>query len=450
MNARFFAIPAIAAALFLAACSQETSFGTDGSVSEGVPTYASISVVVNNVGTRATRSASQVGEKEIGSVDILIFDKSGVLETLAQGLTPDAGTGTCNVKTTTGEKTVYALVNNNSLIGGLAVGMTLGDFEALSFTAASAGGAAKVDVPIAAAAKFLMIGKKAATLQDLGDTPNTISLAVTRAAAKSQLLFKNVKASDSFQPEGVAVDFSDAASQMAQLQPTMYVAVPAVSADPVTPWNDDYTSQSANWFAAREKDFDQNNDAEFSTVVEFSHYMPENMLDVPQMNNTTCMIVRVKATPSKWSSDAGNQVGSTFYALVKYTTDQVSDQKFAAIDSYYGIYKDQAAAQAVLDSGALQSDPEKAKYGIVTFTDGYCYYRLNLRDMTKATSAERYSVLRNNFYKVTVTEINNLGWNDPSDLVNPDDDRPVEAETSLDVTITVEDWIDVDMNEPLG
>ena len=104
----------------------------------------------------------------------------------------------------------------------------------------------------------------------------------------------------------------------------------------------------------------------------------------------------------------------------------------------------------MLDSGALSGDPEKDKYGIVTFTDGYCYYRLNLRDMTQATSAARYSVLRNNFYKVTVTEINNLGWNNPGDLVDPEDKTPVETETSLKVTITVADWTDVDMNEPLG
>lgn len=450
MKSKLFATVMVAGAL-LASCSKETNFGGESSVPEGIPTYASVTVSVNNPGTRATRAASQMGEKEISKVDILIFDKGGVLETYAKDITPESGTGNYtakNIKTTTGEKTVYAVANN--LVSGIKQGMTLTAFEQLSYEAAKADGVThKVDVPIAKASNFLMFGKTEATLTEQEpDTPNKVSLTVTRAAAKSQLLFKNVQASDSFQPENVAVTFDDASTQLAQLQPTMYVVAPAQSTGTVTPWDDNYTSQAANWIAAREKDFDTNNDSEMITVVEYSHYLSENINATPLMNTTTCMLVRVKATPTTWSDDGGTQQGSTFYALVKFTSD--TDKTFETIDSYYGIYKDEATAQTVLDSGALQADPDKAKYGIVTFTDGYCYYRLNLRDMTQATSAARYSVLRNNFYKVTVTEINNLGWNNPGDLVDPDDETPVETETSLEVTITVADWTDVDMNEPLG
>lgn len=450
MKSKLFATVMVAGAL-LASCSKETNFGGESSVPEGIPTYASVTVSVNNPGTRATRAASQMGEKEISKVDILIFDKGGVLETYAKDITPESGTGNYtakNIKTTTGEKTVYAVANN--LVSGIKQGMTLTAFEQLSYEAAKADGVThKVDVPIAKASNFLMFGKTEATLTEQEpDTPNKVSLTVTRAAAKSQLLFKNVQASDSFQPENVAVTFDDASTQLAQLQPTMYVVAPAQSTGTVTPWDDNYTSQAANWIAAREKDFDTNNDSEMITVVEYSHYLSENINATPLMNTTTCMLVRVKATPTTWSDDGGTQQGSTFYALVKFTSD--TDKTFETIDSYYGIYKDEATAQTVLDSGALQADPDKAKYGIVTFTDGYCYYRLNLRDMTQATSAARYSVLRNNFYKVTVTEINNLGWNNPGDLVDPEDKTPVETETSLEVTITVADWTDVDMNEPLG
>lgn len=453
MRATFLATTLAAAALF-SACNKETDFGGESSVPEGLPTYASVTVSVNNPGTRATRAVSQTGEKEIQKVDILIFDKSGVLETYAKDLTPESGTGNYtakNIQTTTGEKTVYAVANN--LVSGIKQGMTLGAFEQLSYEAAKADGESyKVDVPIAKASNFLMFGKTETTLteQDPG-TPNKVSLTVTRAAAKSQLLFKNVEASESFQPENVAVTFDDASTQLAQLQPTMYVVAPTQSTGTVTPWDDNYTTQAANWIAAREKDFDADNDGEdLATIYGYSHYLSENINATPLMNTTTCMLVRVKATPTTWSDEGGTQQGSTFYALVKFTTDQDAEQKYETIDSYYGIYKDQATAQTVLDSGALSGDPEKDKYGIVTFTDGYCYYRLNLRDMTQATSAARYSVLRNHFYKVTVTEINNLGWNNPGDLVDPEDKTPVETETSLEVTITVADWTDVDMNEPLG
>lgn len=457
---KFFAALMAAATTLFAACNKETNLGTDGSVPEGIPTYASITVQVNNLGTRATRAESQTGEKEIAKVQVLIFDKSGVLETVSKELTVNgSGVASETIATTTGQKTIYAVVNNNSFISGYSAGSTsLGAFEALAFTAASANsGAKRVDVPIATAKNFLMIGSTTIELKDQGkDTqdkviPNEVDLTVTRAAAKSQLLFQNVEASASFQPSNAALTFGAAASQLAQLQPTMNVKAPGASTGTVTPWvSPDYTDAAANWIAARVKDFDQKNDSELATVVEFSHYMPENINATPLMNTTTCMLVRVQAKPTTWSDGGGTQQGSTFYALVKFTTAVTNDQKYDAIDSYYGIYKDMATAQAVLDNGALSTDPDKAKYGIVTYTDGYCYYRLNLRDMTKSTSAERYSVLRNNFYKVTVTEINNLGWNNPTDLVKPDDTRPVETQTSIEAIITVADWTDVDMNEPLG
>lgn len=445
-KAKFLAATMAAATLF-AACNNESDFGGEATTPEGQPTYASITVSVNNSGTRATRSTSQDGEKELTTVDILIFDKGGVLETYAQNVS--LSDGKYNVETTTGQKTVYAIANANNQVSGISLGMTLPAFEALSFKAAEADAEAmKVNVPIATPENFLMFGKTTATLKtQSGSAANQVSLTVTRAAAKSQLLFKNVAASDSFQPQGIEINFESAATQLAQLQPTMYVVAPAVSGGTLTPWTDDYTTSGDNWFAARQIAFDTPNSSEDATVVEFSHYMSENINPTPLMNTTTCMLVRVKAKPQSWSSEDGSQTGDTFYALVKFTSD--TDKKFETIGSYYGIYRSQDAAQAVLD-GTLASDPDVKKYGIVEFTDGYCYYRLNLRDMTKQTTAERYNVLRNNFYKVTVTEINNLGWNDPADLVNPDDTTPVETETSLDVTISVADWTDVDMNEPLG
>lgn len=447
MKMKLFAAMMAAAALF-AACNKETNFGGENSVPEGLPTTASISVTAGNLGTRATYAASQAGESDLTTVDILIFNNNGVLETLAQSVKPGAD-GKYNVRTTTGEKTVYVVANNGGLVGNLQVGMTLGAFQATTIAAASANGSTHaVDVPIARAGNFLMIGSAPASLSE-EEALNSVGITVTRAAAKSQLLFKGVQASDSFKPENVAVTFGDAASMLAQLQTVMSVVAPAASTGTLTPWDaENSKTTSVNWIAARTTDFDTSNAQESAAVVDFSHYMPENIISgEPLMNNTTCMIVRVKATPTTWSSEEGSQTGDgTFYAIVKYTSNQADQQGYETLDSYYGIYKDRTAAESAL--AAIAS--EKDYYGVIDFTGGYCYYRLNLRDITKTVSGGRYNVLRNNFYKVTVTEINNIGWNNPTDLVNPDDIRPVETETSLDVTITVADWLDVNMNEPLG
>lgn len=456
MKLKFVAVTMAAATALFAACNKETRFGQEGVVTEGVPTYASITVAVNNSGTKvATRAASQTGEKEIANVDILIFDKNGVLETVAPAVSVSTGTDTDYesgvIKTTTGQKTVYVIANNGGKVASLAPGLSLSAFEQMMYEAVNVAEDEykTITVPIATTSQFLMFGSTPATLAEKQQSdPNVVTLSVTRAAAKSQLFFNNVQTSATFQPENTAVTFADASSRLAQMQKQMYVALGSrfSPAGNVTVWDGSYDADG-KWIAARTVGFDQNNASEMTTVVEYSHYTAENVNQTPLMNNTTCMLVRVKATPTTWSSEDGSESGDgTFYVIVKHTTDVTGDQNYQTLESYYGIYKDQATAQNVLTTD-LAND---AHYEILTYTNGYSYYRLNLRDMNQATSSARYSVLRNNFYKVTVTEINNIGWNNPGELVDPDDERPVETETALKVTITVEDWTDVNMNEPLG
>lgn len=442
-----------AAALFAGCTSELETNGGGTSVPEGIPTYASFSIAVDNSGS-PTRSASQTGEKEIEKVKILIFDKAGVLETLTEELTPTSegnGYKVTAIKTTTGEKTIYAIANNGTFVNGLSLGMTLADFEAKTYEAVKKDNGSKaITVPIATKGKFLMFGSKKETLtKQAGKAAQNVAITVTRAAAKSQLLFKNVKQSQEFKPE-VKVTFGEAKSQLSQLQPTMFVAAnDKTSTGTVTTWEDAYTTTEANWIAARVKGFDQANDSESAEVTAYSHYTAENLPLAPKMNNITCMMIRVKATPTTWSSNEGTaETDGSFYVLAKFKSS--AEKKYKNLESYYGVYKTQAEAQKVLDSGALKNDPNKANYGVIKFTNGLCYYRLNLRDVSKLTASEKYSVLRNNFYKVTVTEINNFGWNDPNDMVLPDDTTPAEEETSIDATITVEDWHDVNMDEPLG
>lgn len=462
MKLKLFAVTMAAATAFLAACNKETNYGQDGLVPEGLPTYASVSVSVSNPGSKvATRAASQTGEKEITNVDILIFDKNGMLETVAKAKSVSTGTTTDyeseTIKTTTGQKTVYVIANNGGKVTSLTTGLSLSAFEQMMYEAVNvADGDKAITVPIAANQNFLMFGSASATLapKTESDQPNTVDVSVTRAAAKSQLLFKNVPMSATFKPENTAVTFEGASTLLAQMQKQMYVALGSrVSpVDNVTVWDGSY-EDDANWHAAREVDFDTKNADELANdVVIYSHYTAENVNDNPVMNNTTCMLVRVKTKPTTWSSDEGtfDEGTGTFYVIVKYNTATLEQQNYQTLESYYGIYKDQTTANAVLSTGDLSTAPDKAQYAVLEYTNGYCYYRLNLRDVSKTAAKERYSVLRNNFYKVTVTEINNIGWNTPGELVDPDDERPMETETSLKVTITVDPWTDVAMNEPLG
>ena len=50
-----------------------------------------------------------------------------------------------------------------------------------------------------------------------------------------------------------------------------------------------------------------------------------------------------------------------------------------------------------------------------------------------------------------IGDILNLGWNNPADLVDPEDDRPVSNPwVDVQATITVADWVTIDQEGEIG
>jgi len=74
------------------------------------------------------------------------------------------------------------------------------------------------------------------------------------------------------------------------------------------------------------------------------------------------------------------------------------------------------------------------------YTNGICYYNLFLNPDNS------YSVIRNAFYKATVTDILALGNPDPYPQ-NPEE--PIETATTISVDIQVEPWTMVEWETPL-
>ena len=468
----------------LAACTNETDFGQGaaGQVEEGIPTYARITLNVNQMGSRAgmsrATSISSGDESALdGGVRILVFNKSGVLETNHYitkdkiNMTGASGVATEKVKTTTGAKTIYAIANPSSVYFDFETKTpsNLADFKNSIIKAFIQDQDSDTPVnKIAQAKQFFMTGfNDQVTLVKSTDqeTKNQVTIKVTRLAAKAALKFDNnaLASGANFMPANTAVTVTenDIHFQLAQNNKEfkIYVAdgtfspkgsdaeqptspVPALTYSHLTAldWNRCTDGNSA-WVAALSK---AQSFTDVALQMSNFAYTSENINQTPKEGNVTFAVIKVKLNPTKFTSNDGTQVGETFYAVVNNGGLGADHLNVSEIKSYYGIYKDETTANTAKAEAGND-------YAVIKYTDGYAYYRLNLRDKAiKNNIINRYAVKRNHYFKITVDAINNPGVNKAEDLFPNKPDTPVEEEANIDATIEVLDWVDVNMTEPLG
>lgn len=426
---KFFAMALAVLTTF--SCSKENTNVTDNPT-EGKATYANFSVQVKSPGTYATPADANgvVEEQTIAKLKMFIFN-GGVLETIGD-ITLDANNvGTTTLKTTTGAKVIYAVANANDNMT-MTVGQTLDQFKALAVAALAA--------DIAATGDFVMVGSVNTTLTEQTEeqakaTP--IAINVARAAAKVQMKYDPATVKINVQLKG---SFTLPAYQLMQMNKTMFLPRAAyeltpngakasqVDAAPADGTYDHLTTVTEGVYlvAAATWDFAFANSA----------YTAENVNEAPVTGNTTFTLVRLKYTPHADEITGVNKnlaADGTFYVVINGATSTIYADKIEA-----------DAAQEAITAGV------EAK----VYTNGQCYYRMNLRDITKTASLqEKYCVLRNNFYKVNITEVNSIGGNSPTDpdvIVPVDPETPLETETHISADITIVPWTVVEMNEPLG
>ena len=429
MRSTIFSVLAIAT---LASCSSDEN-NLDIPVS-GEKTFAGFTIQVKDANTRAegVDSNADAVEQKVNGARLFIFNK-GVLETTGDVTIVD-GKGTTALATTTGDKLVYAVVNANDNMT-MTAGSTLDAFKAKAVAATS-------DI-IAISDNFVMVGKQEHNLveQDKDEAiANPVNIGVSRAAAKVVMQYTDAvkvnpvvegtfaepnfrldqsntnmflpRAEYEFSPKGLTAEQADAAPVDGT-----YDHLQAVVVD------------GSIGFKAAEKAWD------FTYAKSF--YTAENINELPTTGNTTFTLVRLKYTP-----DA---------SVINGTNKTLIDGAFYAVKTNEGAWliyadKDEAdtAQKAEVDTGLTTAK---------VYTAGQCFYRLNLRDVTKTVLNEKYAVLRNHIYKINITEVNGIGGNSPIDPdvilpVNPE--TPLETETHISAEITVEAWIPVEMNEPLG
>lgn len=426
----------------LAGCNKENEVpGMNPEVS-GVPTYAAFSVKVNSTAnTRATTPTdnnADAVEQTITSLKVFVFN-GGVLETTGD-ITLDAqNTGTTTLTTTTGPKEIYAVANPKTDMT-LNVGQSLAEFKALAVKAGTT--SSTPDDNIAATGAFVMIGKTQVTLTEQNESQakaSPVAITVSRGAAKVQLQYNSAAVTH----PSLQGTFSAPKYLVAQMNTHMFLprqdyewTPKGKTADKVDTTPQDGTYDHLTTVPA---DMTDAKDAvnPWDNTFANSFYSAENVNETPVTGNSTFALVQLKYAPVEAEIAGSNKTvagDGTFYVLWNKTTKTGT------------IYADETEVNNAQVQDATNLE-------VKTYTTGLCYYRVNLRDITKSDLTQKYSVLRNHYYKINITQINSLGGetiNDPDIVVPTDPDTPLETETFISADITVEAWNAIIMNEPLG
>ncbi len=145
-------------------------------------------------------------------------------------------------------------------------------------------------------------------------------------------------------------------------------------------------------------------------------YFPENTTQNYLQKETSYASIRVKFTPSVYVDENGTEK----------TTNGTADGTFWTVRLSNGTvqyFDDEAEADAYNNDN---SGSKKSEY-----KEGYAYYNMYVnRD-------EHYDVIRNQYYKATVTDILGLGNPDPGPT---EPEIPVETATNIKVDIEVVAW----------
>ena len=158
-------------------------------------------------------------------------------------------------------------------------------------------------------------------------------------------------------------------------------------------------------------------------------YCMENNNLTPLQGNTTCLIIRGKFEPSQLLDAQGQatttpSADGTFWRDAKVVNGEVvsyGTRYFAALPG----------------DGVLAND-EIA----VAYPEGISYHCIWLKNQDNT-----YSVKRNNYFKVTVTDITGAGEPGEGNVIDPE--KPIDEISNLEITFYIENWDDVDIETEL-
>lgn len=238
--------------------------------------------------------------------------------------------------------------------------------------------------------------------------------------------------------------------------------------------NYDKTSNDADYAAYIGDNFIQAEASTFSAPSAAKFYCPENtMAAEAQLNGqTTGVVYKVKYVPvgdyyTVLDAENGTDSYSKMFKGVLnltgkdpaitntiFTTAEGTDGTFYSYNGY--VFKTKAGARLykaiATNTDDLAASVNTAFQGnendpdIQTYSEGYCYYTAWIKHNPNGTTMQqdKYGVVRNFWYELTVDNIKKLGYSKPTykDHTDPDD----KAEASIQVKVNIKKWRVVKQN----
>lgn len=239
------------------------------------------------------------------------------------------------------------------------------------------------------------------------------------------------------------------------------------------------TKEDADYATYITNNFTQKEASSFSAPSDAKFYCPENTMSAPaQLNGqTTGVVYKVNYKPEgKYYTELAAKNGTDSYsqmfekvlaldddvrdAAITKTIFTDADKTDGTFYSYNGyvfksmagarLYKAIATANPVADAAAVNTAFTNGNEdGIQTYTKGDCYYTAWIKHNPGGTTMQqdKYGVVRNFWYELTVNSIKKLGYSKPTykDPKDPDD----KAEASIQVQVNIKKWRWVKQNVDL-
>lgn len=250
---------------------------------------------------------------------------------------------------------------------------------------------------------------------------------------------------------------------------------------PVDP-NYNKTKEDADYATYITNNFTQEKASSFSAPSDAKFYCPENTMSaLAQLNGqTTGVVYKVNYKPEgKYYTELAAENGTDSYsqmfekvlalgddvrdaAITKtiFTTAEGTDGTNGTFYSYNGyVFKTKAGARlykAIATNPGADATTVNTAFknnvsddDIQTYAEGYCYYTAWIKHNPGGTTMQqdKYGVVRNFWYELTVNSIKKLGYSKPTykDPKDPDD----KAEASIQVQVNIKKWRWVKQNVDL-
>lgn len=422
----------MAAMFFLASCAENEVGQKAGQ--EGDEAFAGITVSIPTA-TRAADTNASAAESKINSIGIYIVDQTtnlfhyDVIE--SADFTENTATATASatkaVKTTTGTKDIYVVVNPTAALKSAATTMKGAAFKnilALDETAYY-----KADF-----SEFVMTGcVKGHTLgvmsaTDAVNPANLINIPVDRNVAKvvlRQSATLVVDGGGTVSNIQYAMVSKNKASYISAQTTTPYYAVPANAiTDPIDPYYDNFSNFNPGTYKNIEA-------AATAKDAADGYYVLENKTDNKRLGNTTAVRIKLVFTPDtskgakiikSWNSTDGAVLG----ANSDMPTGTTFYQYTGGDNSYWT-----AAAYTAATASAIPANHFSEAY-----TGGVAYFKVYVA----ATNDGEKCVLRNYYYDMTLAKIIGPGKSKIDEEDGTDDPKPVEEDAWASVILDVKAW----------